>query len=310
MNTQFTELKKRLNEIQDLTKISSVLGWDQQVLMPSKGAAARAEQMATVGRIIHEKFTSPEVGRLLDELRPYEESLPYDSDEASLIRVARRDYAKATRIPTELRVEMTRTSSLAHHAWVEARKQSDFASFLPWLQKQIDLRLKYVECFDETDTPYDVLLDDYERDMKTSEVKQIFDDLKRELVPLIAAVAQHADRVSDKPLYGHFPTEQQRAFCVYVIKHFGFSEDSWRLDPTVHPFASGSAIRDIRITTRYYEDFLSPAVFGSMHECGHGLYENGVSTDLERTLLARGTSLGMHESQSRLWENLVGRSHA
>lgn len=308
MNEKFTELKTRLMEIYDLNKLANVLGWDQQVMMPPKGAAVRAEQLATLGRVAHEKFTSPEIGHLLEELRPFEESLPYDSDEASLIRVARRDYEKATRVPTELRVEMARTSSLAQHAWVEARRHNDFASFLPWLQKQLDLKLKYVECFDESDTPYDVLLDDYERGMKTSAVKQIFDDLKQELVPLIAAVAQNADRVDDRILYGHFPIEKQRAFALHVIKHFGFNEDSWRLDPTVHPFASGSATTDIRITTRYYEDQLSPALFGSMHECGHGLYENGVSPALERTPLCRGVSLGMHESQSRMWENLVGRS--
>ncbi len=144
--------------------------------------------------------------------------------------------------------------------------------------------------------------------MKTAEVKALFDDLKKDLVPLIAAINERAGSVSDACLRQRFPVDRQREFCLSVVERFGFRADSWRLDPTVHPFASNSCTTDIRITTRYYEDYLSPALFGSMHECGHGLYENGVSPTLERTPLCRGASLGLHESQSRMWENLVGRS--
>ena len=308
MEPKFLELKSRLAEIHDLNKIGWVLGWDQRTMMPPKGAAVRAEQLATIGRVAHEKFTSDEVGRLLEDLRPYEESLPYDSDEASLIRVARRDWEKARRVPAALRAEMSRAASLANPVWIEARKKSDFALFLPSLQRNVELKHQYVECFDEAENIYDLLLDDYEHGMKTAEVKAIFDELKQELVPLIAAVAERGDAVDDACLHGHFPVEQQRAFCLSLIERFGFQNDSWRLDPTVHPFASNSATTDIRITTRYHEDYLGPALFGSMHECGHGLYENGVSPALERTPLCRGASLGLHESQSRMWENLVGRS--
>jgi carboxypeptidase Taq len=310
MNPQYVELKGRLAEIHDLNKVSWVLGWDQQTMMPPKGAAVRAEQIATLNKVAHEKFTAPEIGRLLDELRPYEESLPYDSDEASLIRVARRDYEKAVRVPADLTAEMRRTAILARAAWVEARQQSDFALFLPHLQKNIELKHKYVECFDESESVYDHLLDDYEPEMKTAEVRAVFDDLKRDLVPLIAAIREKQDTVSDACLRQRFPVEQQRAFCLSLVERFGFSHDSWRLDPTVHPFASNSCTTDIRITTRYYEDFLNPALFGSMHECGHGLYENGISSALERTPLCRGASSGLHESQSRMWENLVGRSRS
>jgi carboxypeptidase Taq len=310
MNEKFSELKARLAEIHDLNKVAGLLTWDQLVVMAPRGAAVRAEQLATVGRIAHDKFTAADTGRLLDELRPYEESLPYDSDEASLVRVARHDYLKACRVPSELRGEMLRTAGLAHHAWAEARHQADFALFLPHLQRTIDLKLKYVECFDEAAELYDILLDDYERGMKTAEVRQVFDDVKRQIVPLIAAIAQRAAEVSDTCLHGRFPSEQQRDFCLRVVRHFGFSDDAWRLDPTVHPFAGSSCTTDIRITTRYDEGFISPALFGTMHECGHGLYENGVSPALERTPLCRGASLGMHESQSRMWENLVGRSRA
>lgn len=310
MESKFIELKTRLAEIHDLNKIGWVLGWDQRTMMPPKGAAVRAEQLATLGRIAHEKFTSAEIGHLLDDLLPYEESLPYDSDEASLIRVTRRDYDKARRVPTDLRAEMTRTAAIASEFWIEARKKSDYSIFLPHLQKNVELKHKYIECFDEPDHVYDILLDDYEPGMKTAEVRAVFDDLKKDLVPLIAAIGERADSVNDAPLHGHFPIEQQRAFCLSVIERFGFNADSWRLDPTVHPFASNSATSDIRLTTRYYEHFLNPSLFGSMHECGHGLYENGVSPTLERTPLCRGVSFGLHESQSRMWENLVGRSRS
>ncbi len=308
MQSKFIELKSRLYEIADLNKASGLLGWDQRVMMPSSGAAVRAEVLATLGKIAHEKFTSDEIGRLLEDLRPYEDSLPFDSDEAGLIRVARKDYEKAARVPSSLRAEMTRSSSQANTVWVEARRKSDFQSFLPTLERQIELRQRYIDCFPPTEDRYDVLLDDFERGMVSADVKKTFDDLKVGLLPLIAAIAERSQRVSDAPLHGHFPVEQQRQFCLKVLERFGFRPNAWRLDPTVHPFASSIATQDIRITTRYYEDFLSPALFGSMHECGHGLYENGVDAALERTLMSRGASQAFHESQSRMWENLVGRS--
>lgn len=310
MHPKFQELKNRLAEIHDLNKIGWVLGWDQRVMMPPKGAAVRAEQLATLGKVAHEKFTSAEIGQLLDDLRSHEESLPYDSDDASLIRVTRRDWEKARRVPAELRAEMTRAAAQANPVWVEARKKSDFALFLPALQRNVELKHKYVECFDEADNIYDILLDDYEQGITTAEVKALFDELKRDLVPLINAIAGRSETVNDACMHGYFPVDKQRALCQNLIEHFGFRADSWRLDPTVHPFASNSATTDIRITTRYYEDYIGPALFGSMHECGHGLYENGVAPALERTPLCRGASLGLHESQSRMWENLVGRSRA
>ena len=308
MQPQFAALKTHLAEVHDLNKVRLFLGWDQRTMMPAKGARVRAETLATMERVWHERATAPELGRLFDALAGYEASLPYDSDEASLIRVARYDYEKARRVPADLRAAMARAAALGNTAWIEARKQSDFSLFLPQLQELVQLKHQYVECFDETEHIYDVLLDDYERGMKTADVQRVFDDLKKDLVPLIAAIAERADSVDDRCLHGHFPVDKQREFCVGLIEHFGFRADSWRLDPTVHPFASSNATTDIRITTRYYEDYLGPALFGSMHECGHGLYENGVSPDLERTPLCRGASQALHESQSRMWENLVGRS--
>jgi carboxypeptidase Taq len=310
VDKKFLELKTRLAEIQDITKTAGLLGWDQRTLMPARGAAVRAEMLASLGKIAHEKFTSDDIGRLLEDLRPYEESLPYESDEASLIRIARKDYQKSMRVPSSLRAEISRLSAQASEIWVQARKKSDYSLFLPYLQRQVELKHQYIECFDETDNAYDILLDDYERGMTTAEVTAMFETLKKDLVPLISDISASQKNIDDNCLHGQFPIETQKNFITEILKRFGFSEDSWRIDPTVHPFASSIATSDIRITTRYYENFLSAALFGSMHECGHGLYENGVSTALERTPLCRGASLGLHESQSRMWENLVGRSRA
>lgn len=308
MESKFAELKQRLAEIADLAAAESILHWDQEVMMPPKGAAVRAEQLATISRIIHERFISDEMGRLLDDLRFYEQDLPYDSDEASLIRVTRHDWQKERRVPSDLRAEMTRTASQAYMAWVDARNKSDYGLFLPYLEKQVGLKHRYIACFEKAEDDYDVLLDDFEQGMTAAEVKAVFDELKSELVPLIVAIRERGAELDDAPLHGHFPVEQQRAFCLSVLERLGFHADSWRLDPTVHPFSTGAGINDRRITTRYHEDYIAAALFGSLHECGHGLYENGISPSLERTPLCHGASYALHESQSRLWENLVGRS--
>ena len=273
--------------------------------MPPGGAGVRAEQLATLERLAHEALTSDEIGRLLDELAPHEEALEYDSDEASLIRLVRRDWEKARRVPAELRAEMTRAASLAMPVWVKARQESDFSQFLPALRTNFELRRRYVECFDDYDEPYDVLLDDFEPGMKTAEVRAVFDRLKEEQVPLVAAA--RAGRRAAGARRARSRSSSQKEFELKVIERFGFDPSEWRLDTAVHPFASSIAIGDIRLTTRYFDDNLD-GLFGTMHETGHGLYEHGVSRDLERTPLARGASLGLHESQSRMWENMVGRS--
>jgi carboxypeptidase Taq len=301
---RFDELRGRLAEIADLVKTSSLLGWDQHVMMPPRGAGIRAEQLATVGRIAHEKFISAETGKLIDDLRGWGEEQDYDSFEASLIRVVARDWEKASKVPPALRAEISRSAALANPVWVEARKNNDFKSFLPVLRKNLDLRKRYIDCFEVDDEPYDIVLDDYERGMRTKEVRRIFDYLKEHQAPLVKEVA---DQGGSEPRGHTFPIEQQKVFELEVARAFGFTDDAWRLDPTVHPFASGTGITDIRITTRYFTDHLG-GLFGTMHEFGHGLYEHQIDPGLERTPLARGVSLGMHESQSRMWENLVGRS--
>jgi carboxypeptidase Taq len=306
VSATFDELRARLAEISDLMHSAELLGWDQQTMMPPRGAALRAEQLATIGRIAHDRFVSPEVGRLLDELEPFEAEHDYDSFEASLVRVTRRDWEKARRVPSELRAELARAAALAHPVWVDARQANDFEAFLPALRTNLDLRKRYVECFDGLyEEPYDALLDDFERGMRSAEVRELFDYLKEHQAPLVQEVA--TGRPVPAPAEREFPVELQKEFELEVVRRFGFDDSAWRLDRTVHPFASSAGTQDIRITTRYFENNLD-GLFATMHETGHGLYEHQVDPDLERTPLGHGASLGLHESQSRMWENLVGRS--
>ena len=203
-------LRERLSEISDLGRAAGVLGWEQRVSMPPLGTESRAESLATLGRIIHDRFTDPEVGRLLDRLGPLEESLPYDSDDASLIRVTRRDWEKACRVPTELRVEMTRAAARGHQAWVEARRDDDFAAFLPYLRTNVELKRRYVECFEPADLPYTALLDDYEPGMTTTEVREVFATLR----PALTELVRTAPQVDASFLHGSFDPDEQRRFAL------------------------------------------------------------------------------------------------
>jgi carboxypeptidase Taq len=307
-DARLERLKTLLAELDDLRKATTMLFWDQRVMMPPAGAQARSEAVATLGRIAHQKFVSGEIGRLLDELRPLEQELDHDSNDASLIRVTRRDHDKAIRVPPDLTAEMRRSSVLALAAWGPAKAASDFKALLPHLDRNLELRHRYVECFEPPDETYDVLLDDYEPGMKTAEVREIFDGLKRDLLPLIDEIGE-AGEVDDSFLHGDFDPERQRELSLALVRRFGFDNQEWRLDPTPHPFMTAAGRGDIRITTNYRPDDLT-ALFASMHEFGHGVYEWGVDPALARSPLGSGVSLGVHESQSRTWENLVGRSRA
>jgi len=300
------QLKERMAEVQDLGKIARLLSWDQQTMMPSAGTAHRADQLATLLRLMHERFTDPAVGSFLEELRPHEESLDPDSDDAALIRLVRRDYEKAVNVPASLRAEMARASAEARPIWVKAKAESDFASFLPSLERIVELKLQYVDYVaDGADERYDVLLDDYEPQTKTADVRALFDELKPPLVQLIAELRERD--VDTSFLHGDFPPDRQRSLAFEVTELFGHRPDSWRIDPTEHPFASGPGRDDVRITTNYHPDSLE-SLFSTMHEYGHGLYSHQQPKHLERLPTGGPCSLGIHESQSRLWENLVGRS--
>jgi carboxypeptidase Taq len=291
-------LKAMLAEVADLRHVDSILDWDSRVSMPHAGAAARAEVSATVAKLAHETFVSDKVGELLAEL-PDEG----DSVDAALVRVTRRLWERARRIPTELAGEMAQVSGVAVAAWDEAKAASDFDSFAPHLERQLELKHRYIECFPETAQPYDVLLEDYEEGMTTAEVARVFERLKEELVPLVER--QREQEVEE--LRGAFPLPAQDAAGRRVLEAFGWDESSWRIDETPHPFASKPGFGDIRLTTHSDEQDLT-SLFSTMHEFGHGVYEHDIDRALARTPLGTGTSAAIHESQSRTWENLVGRS--
>jgi carboxypeptidase Taq len=310
MSTRLNELKDRMAELSDLRHVSSLAHWDQQTMMPRLGGAGRAESLATLERISHEIFIDDETGRLLDGAAAELNGADPASDDASLVRLVHRQWDKARRVPTELAAEMTRAASIGQEAWVDARAKSDFAAFAPYLEHNFELARQYVACHmgsGDYECPYDVVLDDYEPQMKTTAVAELFGELRSELVPMIARLTVDGVTVDDSPLHGHFPIERQRPLIAATVAMMGFNRQGWRLDDTVHPFATRIGRGDVRITTRWDESYFPAALYGAMHECGHGLYEAGIPSSLARSPLGAGESLGMHESQSRLWENMVGR---
>ena len=304
MEPALVELRRRVGELSDLRRAQNVLAWDMEVWMPPSGADARGSQLATLEALVHDKLIDDRIGELLDELGPYAESLPHDADDACLVRVTRRRWEKARRIPTALAAELTKAQADAYQTWVKAREESDFPAFRPSLERVLELRMRMVECFAPYDDPYDVLLDDFEEGMRTDEVRAIFAVLQPELTAL---VAEHANAEEDEFMRGPFAIEKQDALTREIIEAFGVTWDAFRLDLTVHPFEVPFGLTDIRLTTRYTEDDLN-SLFTGMHEAGHGLYEYGMSPSLDRTPLCGGVSSAVHESQSRLWENVVGRS--
>ena len=303
----FQALRERMAALADLRTVSQLLDWDQQTMMPPRGAASRAETVATVQRISHEMFVSDETGRLLEAAASKLNGSSPDSDEAALVRVGWRRWEKARRVPSQLAADLARAASVGQQAWIVARANSDFDSFVPYLERNFELVRRYIDCFDDLDCAYDAVLDDFEPGARTADVSRLFDELKSELLTIIRTVSDHDDRVDDSILHGHFPVDRQRQLVTWLLEQMGFDRTGWRIDDAVHPFASGFGNQDVRITTRWDEQFLPTSVYGAMHECGHGLYEEGVAPSLQRTPLGHPESLGLHESQSRLWENMVGR---
>ncbi len=295
-----------LAQIVDLGVAARVLEWDQLVMMPRGGAETRAEGLATLRQLAHELFVRDEIGELLDRLEPEVADLDPDSDDACLLAVTRRDWEKARRVPSELQGEMTKLGSTAMEAWAEARANEDYEAFRPWLDRTLELKHRYIECFPATDDPYDVLLDDFEPGMRTHEVRQVFERLEPALRDLTAAATEAE---SEPFLSGPYRRDAQHELSLDVARAFGAADEYFRLDPTVHPFCLSFATRDVRLTTRYAEDDLhGNSLFSTMHEVGHGLYEHGGDGALDRTPLSTGCSSALHESQSRLWENVIGRS--
>jgi carboxypeptidase Taq len=293
-----TELRARMAELADLERVAVLLAWDQEVMMPPAGAERRAEQRASISRLAHQRFVDDHVGELLEAAQPETET------DADMIRVARRDFDKARRVPADLVSELVHAGSSGHDAWLRAREASDFSIFLPHLRRNIELRKRYVACFPEVARPYDALLDDFEPGLPTEQAQDVLRRLRDGLIPLVEAAAGGDDAI----LHGDpYPVEGQRRVVEQVLRQVGVDEERWRLDLAVHPFQATIGPGDVRLTTRYAEADLD-SLFGTLHEFGHGLYEANVDPALARTPLSGGVSAAVHESQSRLWENMVGRS--
>lgn len=293
-------------ELSDLGRARALLHWDERTMMPPGGAGIRAEQVATLARLRHERLASEEPGRLIDAARREGEGADPDSFEASLVRASAREWEKARRVPAALRGEIARAASVAEHAWQAAREASDFDAFLPHLREIVALKRRYLECF-EFDHPYDPLLDDYEPGMATAELRPVLARLRDGLRPLVAAIGERDGAVDDSCLYGDFRLDAQRQLTRRVVAGLPLADGSWRLDSAVHPFATGIGISDLRITTRFDRGYIGSALWAAIHEAGHAMYQNGIDPRLERTPLCRSASLGFDESQSRMWENWIGR---
>ncbi|MGD2252035.1 MAG: carboxypeptidase M32 [Anaerolineales bacterium] len=310
MTEKLQELRELLGQYSDLDAISSVLGWDQQAYMPPGGAPARAHQLATVNRMAHEIFVSDRFSAALEGARSEIGDFDPDSDEVRLVQEISRRHEKACKVPSDWVAEFNRLSSLAYQEWEQAKQDSEFARFAPHLAKLVEMRRDYAEFFAPYDHVYDPLLDDFEPGMKSDEVRKVFEDLRPKQVELVKAIVERGKPVDDSVVRQAYDEQKQWDFGIEIIKKFGYDFDRGRQDKTAHPFTTAFSINDVRITTRIKPKFLPSALFSSMHEAGHALYGQGVSQSLERTPLIGGASLGIHESQSRMWENLVGRSRA
>ncbi len=307
MEEKLQRLKQRLHEVMDLRFAQALAGWDQQTYMPKGGSEARGHMVSTLASIEHEKFTSQEMGRLLEDLQPYAEQLDADFDDARLIQLTRHEYDRATRVPPRWITENAMVTTVAHSVWENARKTANFALFQPELEKVIDLRREFAGFFSPYDHIYDPLLDTFERGMKTAEIQAIFNQLRPQQTALIQAIAERA-QVDDSFFNQPYPEQAQWDFGVEVVTRFGYDWDHGRQDRATHPFTTDFGMQDVRITTRFDSEYPASSLFSTMHEGGHAMYEQGISTTLARTPLAAGASMALHESQSRMYENMVGRS--
>jgi carboxypeptidase Taq len=309
MEKKLKKFKAIVNEAADLYRASEILGWDQETNMPPGGAESRGNIRGTLEKLSHERYTSDELARLLEELESEADQFDPDSDDARLIRYIRRDTERKKKLPSEMVAEKAKLLPPANQAWRQAREESEWSIFEPHLEKLVDLTQRTAEYYKPYDHIYDSFLDEYEPGMKTREVQAIFNGIRPKQVELIEAISKQP-QVDDSVLFKNYPKGEQIEMGVDIITKFGYDFNRGRIDEVHHPFASTMGYGDNRLTYRVDEKFLNTFVFAVMHESGHAMYEQGIAKELDHTPLYEGTSLGLHESQSRLWENLVGRSKA
>ncbi|MCK4657469.1 MAG: carboxypeptidase M32 [candidate division Zixibacteria bacterium] len=304
----YEELIEKYREITILGTCNALLGWDERTYMPKAGTEGRSKQVALLSGIAHEKFTSPRIGELLSIIEGSSLIADSRSDEAVNAREIRRNYDKAVKLPKDLVEELARVTSLAQSVWTEAREKSDFSLFLPKLKEVIDLKFRQAEAYGYQKEPYDALIDDYEPNTTSDDISEVFGKLRNELVPLVKAIGESGKRPDTSIVENDFPVDLQQKFGAEVSTAIGFDYEGGRLDVSTHPFTTTIGPGDVRITTRYNPKHLNQALFGTLHEAGHGMYEQGMPQEHFGTPLAEYVSLGIHESQSRMWENSVGRN--
>jgi carboxypeptidase Taq len=307
VDTDFAELKRRLRAIEDLGNAERVLVWDQATYMPAGGAESRGRLLGLLGALAHERLTDPAIARLLDAVTPWADSQGADSDAAALVRVTRRDYERATRVPSEFVQRLAEHNAATYSAWQRARPANDFAAVRPLLEKTVALSREFASFHQSDGHPFDALINHAEEGMDVRTVRALFAELRPKLVALLEAIRSRPEP-DDRCLTGDFPEAQQRSFADTVVRAYGYDFDHGRSDKTAHPFMIKLGRGDVRITTRYRSNQLSDGLFSTLHEAGHAMYEQGIDERLDGTPLFRGTTWGVHESQSRLWENIVGRS--
>lgn len=301
------ELKERLYEINDLQMILFLLDWDQSTYMPPRGGAAREHQMATLQQIAHEKFTDKRIGELLMALSPYAQTLSYDDDTASLLRITQRNYDRAVKIPAKYASELAHLNAKSYNAWTIARAEDNFGAIQPLLEKKLEMSRKLADFLPNHKHVADPWIAESDFGMTVTTIRPIFDDLRRWLTALVRDITNKPE-VDNSFLYRHYPAQAQLAFTEKAVHNYGYDFSRGRQDLTHHPFMTKFSLGDIRITTRVFERDGASALFSSLHEAGHAMYEQGINQKFEGSPLAHGTSSGVHESQSRLWENIVGRS--
>ena len=308
MGTKLNEFLNAIHEIYDLEQAARLLTWDKEAIMPSAASGSRIQQIATLRSIIHQKLTSPEYTDLLSAAEEEQVAAGYESFEASLLRYCRYIYDRQIKLPNEFIKRSSETSGNARNEWAAAREKNDFQHYAPWLKKIVDLCQEKATLLGYEDEPYDALIEDYERGITTRQIDALFTELSKELVSLREKLDTSSIKIDTEILKGTFSISKQQELVMRLVQEIGYDLSKGYIASSVHPFAMSLTPNDVRITNRWNENYIITAIFGGLHEAGHAMYEQGIEEEFARTPLCGGVSLGIHESQSRFWENIIGRS--